>query len=398
MSTRNAFAFAPATKQALKARIAIEGVSGAGKTWTALTIARGLVGPDGRIGLIDTERRKASLYSGLFRFDTLPLDRFSPEILIDALAAASDHDACILDSFSHFWMGVDGMLEQVDKAAKAKAGGNNFGGWKEMRPVERRMMDALLAFPGHLIVTMRSKSDYVLETNDRGKIAPRKVGMKAEQREGFEYEFDLVGTMDLDNTIVFSKSRCPQFQGEVITKPTLQVGSDLAAWLADGDDSGPTALDLRDQALAVHITLDELVELGRSAKASGHAAAVVIDSTGETVTLEDLIRARWREVNQEQQRAKAAAAAADDDAWQKPAAASVPETPMVNDKQHKAMHANWNSLGYAGEENRQNRLDVTGRIISREITSSSQLTEDEADTVITALKERVRKQKAEARA
>lgn len=298
--------FAPATKKALKARIALEGISGSGKTWTSLTVARGLVGPDGRIALIDTERRKASLYADYFKFDTLPLDRYAPEILIEAVAAASDHDVCIVDSFSHFWMGVDGMLEQVDRAAKRSAGGNNFGGWKEMRPVERRMIDALLAYPGHMIVTLRSKSDYVVEVNDRGKNVPKKIGMKAEQREGLEFEFDVVGTLDLENTLVVTKSRCPQYSGAVIAKPTETLGADLAAWLADGEQSGPSALELRDHALEATATADELMSLYRTAERLGHLATAVIDEHGDTVTLADLIAVRGKEARARERAAEVA--------------------------------------------------------------------------------------------
>ena len=357
---RNSFVFTPATKTALKARIALEGVSGSGKTWTALTLARGMVGPTGRIAVADTERRKAALYNGVVtKFDHLALTTFDPSIMVDVLAAAADYDACIVDSFSHFWMGVDGMLEQVDRAGKSpKAGGNQFGGWKEMRPVERRMIDALLAYPGHLIVTLRSKSDYVIEVNDKGKNVPRKVGMKAEQREGLEYEFDLVGTLDLDNTLVFTKSRCPLFSGAVIAKPGEQVGRDIAAWLADGVDSGPSPLDMRDQALAAGVTLDELVELGRAAEAAGHSAAAVVDArTGNTVTLVELIRARWHEVKTQN---------------------------GPSDKRHSRMHDLWREAGYEGD--RDGRLSFTGEIIGRDVLSSKELTSTEADLVIERLK------------
>jgi len=280
--------FAKATKQALKARIAIEGPSGSGKTWTALVTARAL---GKTIALADTEHKSASKYADLFDFDTLHIDRFAPEVLIDILAAAASHDVCIIDSLSHWWMGTDGMLEQVDRAAKRSGGGNSFAGWKEMRPHERRMIEAMLAFPGHLIVTMRSKTEWVIEENDRGKKVPRKIGMKAEQREGIEYEFDIVAAMDQDNTLMVTKSRCPALSGAVISRPDEAFGKTLLDWLNSGETThGPSAEELRDEACDPALSVDELIALFKRADKLGLAATAITTDTGDTTTLGEFIR------------------------------------------------------------------------------------------------------------
>ena len=235
------FAFAKATKKAAKGRIAIDGPSGSGKTYTALTIA-GVLG--GRIAVIDTEHGSASNYADLFTFDTLHLHRYSPQILIDALTAAGSagYEVVVVDSLSHFWMGTDGMLEQVDKAAK-RAGGHGMSGWKEMRPVERQMVEALLAYPGHVICTLRVKTDWVEGENARGKRQMMKVGTKAEQREGLEYEFDLVASMDLNNELTVGKSRCPALSGEIVDRPGVAFAEMFKKWLDDGETAGPSAYD-----------------------------------------------------------------------------------------------------------------------------------------------------------
>jgi energy-coupling factor transporter ATP-binding protein EcfA2 len=242
------FAFTKATKKAAKGRIAIDGPSGSGKTYTALTIA-GVLGD--RIAVIDTEHGSASKYADLFNFDTLNLHRYSPQILIDALKAAGDagYEVVVVDSLSHFWMGTDGMLEQVDKAAK-RAGGHGMSGWKEMRPVERQMVEALLAYPGHVICTLRVKTDWVEGENARGKRQMMKVGTKAEQREGLEYEFDLVASMDLSNELTVGKSRCPALSGEIVDRPGIEFAKTFKAWLDDGETAGPSVYDrLNDQVL-----------------------------------------------------------------------------------------------------------------------------------------------------
>jgi energy-coupling factor transporter ATP-binding protein EcfA2 len=235
-------AFSKATKKAAKGRVALDGPSGSGKTYTALTMATVL---GGRVAVIDTEHGSASKYADLFDFDTLHLHRYSPQILIDALAAAGQggYEVVVIDSLSHFWMGTDGMLEQVDKAAK-RSGGHGMSGWKEMRPVERQMVEALLAYPGHVICTLRVKTDWVEGENSRGKRQMMKVGTKAEQREGLEYEFDLVASMDLSNELTVVKSRCPALSGEIVSRPGKDFAETFKAWLDDGEQAGPSVHEL----------------------------------------------------------------------------------------------------------------------------------------------------------
>lgn len=235
------FTFAKATKKAAKGRVALDGPSGSGKTYTALMLATNL---GERIAVIDTEHGSASKYADMFSFDTLHLERYSPQILIEALAAAAagGYDVAVIDSLSHFWMGTDGMLEQVDKAAK-RSGGHGMSGWKEMRPVERQMVESLLAFPGHIICTLRVKTDWVEGENTRGKKQMLKVGTKAEQREGLEYEFDVVASMDLSNELTVVKSRCPALSGEIVMRPGRDFAETFKAWLEDGEAAGPTIRD-----------------------------------------------------------------------------------------------------------------------------------------------------------
>lgn len=253
------FQFKPATKEQAKARVALDGPSGAGKTYTALTIATAL---GKRIAVIDTERGSASKYANEFVFDALELSYFSPTDLVEALAAAgaAGYDVVIVDSLSHFWSGSGGMLEQVDQAAKRAFGGNSFGGWKEARPMERQMVDALVAYPGHVIVTMRSKTDYVLETNDRGRQVPKKVGLKPEQREGLEYEFDIVGSMDHENNLVVTKSRARVLTNAVVRQPGIEFGQQIKDWLEDGTAVEPVE-DLISQAQRPDATFDDLKAL-----------------------------------------------------------------------------------------------------------------------------------------
>lgn len=283
-----AIEFKPATREASYARIALSGPSGSGKTYTALTLAHSLAD---KVAVIDTERGSASKYVGLngWQFDTVTPDSFAPLSLVEILGAASagGYGCVVVDSLSHYWMGVDGMLEQVDRRAK---GGNNFGGWKEVRPDERRMVDALVAFPGHVIVTMRSKTEYVIEENDRGKKVPRKVGMKPEQRDGIEYEFDVVGDLDHDNTLTVSKSRIHTLAKAIVSLPGEEFAQQIAEWLSDGVKV-PTVAEYRKQALSLE-SVGELRALFDEVHSHRLASAPTTDGEGRTGLLGDLIRHR----------------------------------------------------------------------------------------------------------
>jgi hypothetical protein len=225
------FAFRPASKAGRKARLSIQGMSGSGKTWTGLSIANGL-SEGKRFAVIDTEKGAASLYAGIggIEFDSCPMDRYDPRDLIRVLdaAAKAGYPTVFVDSLSHFWKGTDGTLDQVEKAS-SRYGGNKFAGWKDGTPIQNDMVAAILDYPGHVVCSMRSYTEWVL---DGGK--PERVGMRPEQRKGIEYEFDVAMAMDVDNRLEVLKSRCPALNRKAIDKPNgaRDIAAPLLAWLA----------------------------------------------------------------------------------------------------------------------------------------------------------------------
>jgi hypothetical protein len=232
------FAFRPASKAGRKARLSIQGMSGSGKTWTGLSIAHGL--SEGRkFAVIDTEKGAASLYAGHrgIQFDSCPMDRYDPRDLIRVLDAAAQagYPTVFVDSLSHFWKGTDGTLDQVEKAS-SRYGGNKFAGWKDGTPIQNDMVAAILTYPGHVVASMRSYTEWVLEN---GK--PKQVGMRPEQRKGIEYEFDLAVAMDLDNRLEVLKSRCPSLHRAVIERPNgaRDIAVPILAWLAAEPEAAP---------------------------------------------------------------------------------------------------------------------------------------------------------------
>ncbi|MCR4340481.1 MAG: ATP-binding protein [Gemmatimonadaceae bacterium] len=225
--------FTKAIKHESKGRIALCGPAGSGKTYTALVAATRLA--EGKpIAVIDTERGSASKYADLFAFDVMELQSHHPLRYVEAIteAAKAGYAVLVIDSISHAWMGKDGALEMVDRAAKRSSSGNSYVAWRDVTPLHNQMVDAMVSAPLHVIVTMRSKTEYVQEKDEKGKTTIRKVGMAPIQRDGLEYEFDLVGDLDWENTWVISKTRCPQYHQGVFSKPTPETFAVFAAWLS----------------------------------------------------------------------------------------------------------------------------------------------------------------------
>jgi hypothetical protein len=238
----NNMAFKEAVKRKLKARVAIDGPTGAGKTWSALKLARALVGKKGKIAVIDTEHKTASKYLGeaIDTFDVDEFESFEIPAYIKAIKAADGYDALVVDSLSHAWAGKGGALEKVDEAAAKIAATSrsgkqdNFGAWREITPMHNELVETLIRFPGHLIVTMRSKMAY--EKGADGKIV--KLGMQPIQRDGVEYEFDVVCDMDIKHNLIVNKTRCSALDHKMFKADKDGIGEALAKpllkWLNEG--------------------------------------------------------------------------------------------------------------------------------------------------------------------
>lgn len=241
--------FTKATRQKARLRLALTGPSGSGKTWGALLLAQGL---GGKIAVIDTERESASLYSHLTDFDTLNLAApFTPERYIEAIKAAeaAGYDTLIIDSITHEWSGVGGCLEMVDQIARAKYKGNTWSAWNDVTPRHRALLDAILHSPMHVIVTLRSKTE-TAQTEEGGRKKVVKLGMKAEQRDGFEYEMTVVLDLIHDgNFATATKDRTGLFSCANPAPITVDTGVQLKQWLEAGAEP-PKPAHLTDAQIA----------------------------------------------------------------------------------------------------------------------------------------------------
>lgn len=290
--------FTKATRKQRKLRMALIGPTGSGKTYSALMLARGVVGPTGRIAVIDTENYSASLYADAADFDVLNLTNFGPADYVDAIEQAekAGYDAVVIDSLSHAWIGIGGALDQVDKAqAKSEAAGrtaNSFTAWRNITPQHNKMVDKLVRANLHIIVTMRVKMEFVQEKDERGKTIVRKVGLQPVQRDGLEYEFDIVGDM-AEAVLSVTKTRCSIFHDAIITKPGQKEGAKLADWLNSGEAAPAPALPTpEEQKRAALAELFGTIRgvAAREGVAPGLVAAHIVNATigGKEITLEQL--------------------------------------------------------------------------------------------------------------
>lgn len=254
----NEFTFVPAEKVQRKARIAVIGPSGCGKTYSALLIARGLVGTEGKIAVIDTEHASASLYARITPFETLVLKApFTPSRYAQAAkaAAAAGYDVLVVDSMSQEWNGEGGILQMVE-ANKARIR-NDFAAWNGPSQEHEQLLETLVALPIHVISTFQSKTEYAM-TQDNGRTKVEKLGLGAVTRDGVEYRYDLVLEMTLDHKAVVTKSRISEFADQTIAKPDANLGARIAMRLEDGAAVEAPALQVvmsKDTRLAVEASV-----------------------------------------------------------------------------------------------------------------------------------------------
>jgi len=228
--------FKKAERKQTKLKIALTGPSGSGKTFSALLIAAGI---GKRIAVVDTENKSASLYAGMEKgplagiaFDLLEIDppytipRYTEAI---ETAEKEGYDVLIIDSISHAWTGEGGLLSKKE-ALDQRAGSNSYTNWAAITPEHEKFKAKILQADIHIICTMRSKQDYVLEQNEKGKSVPKKVGLAPIQRDGMEYEFTTVLDLAMDHHAKVSKDRTSLFDGEIF-KPAKETGKKIMAWL-----------------------------------------------------------------------------------------------------------------------------------------------------------------------
>jgi len=236
------FNLTEAKRSKAKLRLAIDGPSGSGKTYSALLIAYGLCGDWSKVAVIDTERESANLYADLCTGDAKYLTGqinvpYTPQKYLEALKACetAGMEVVIIDSLTHAWTAEGGMLDIHEEAVKKQRTANTYTAWADVTPLHRKLVDAILTSPVHVISTIRSDTEYSQEKDANGRTVVKKVGMKPQFRKGLDYEMTIVFSLEQSHRATISKSRISTFPVNEIVMPTVETGTKLLEWLNTGD-------------------------------------------------------------------------------------------------------------------------------------------------------------------
>lgn len=220
------------------------GFSGSGKTYSALRLSKGL---GKKIGLIDTENKRASYYSDDFDFDVINLEPpFSPERYIEAIDdfEKSDCDVIIIDSISHEWDGIGGCIEIAEEKTKNGYVKTGLMKWAKPKMRHKKLMNKILQCKKHIIICARAK-EIMEQAKVNGKTEILNKGFKILQEKSFGYEMFITLYMNNKHPIL---EKCPKG-----LLPSLDIkdneylsekhGEAIAKWLDGGIDVSDINID-----------------------------------------------------------------------------------------------------------------------------------------------------------
>lgn len=233
--------FQKVQRKSAKMRVALAGPSGSGKTLSSLYLAYGVTQDWGKIALIDSEHGRARFYAdrpdlqtGEFLYQELT-PPFTAERYIavaqEAQQAVGSDGVVIIDSFSHAWEGEGGVLDYKE-TVEQQVGKNSFSAWNDAGKKQNMLINTILSLDCHVITTLRTKTAYAMEQNERGKTVPVKLGLAPVQRENTEYEFDIV--LNIARNHVANASKDTTFLDTWSGIITSELGKSLKEWLDDG--------------------------------------------------------------------------------------------------------------------------------------------------------------------
>jgi hypothetical protein len=241
-----------AARKRAKIKMALQGPSGSGKTYSSLLIAYGLTGNWENIAVIDTENHSAELYAHLGPYKVLSLSApYSPERYTEAIdtCVKAGMEVVILDSITHEWENL------ID--FHASMAGNSFTNWAKVTPRHNAFVQKLIQTPIHVISTVRTKQDYVLNEKN-GRMVPEKVGLKSVQRDGLEYEFTLVFDLDMKNSATASKDRTGLFVGKPAELLSAETGKLIQQWCSTAEQ---IEVDEVSERIGSCLSMEELLTL-----------------------------------------------------------------------------------------------------------------------------------------
>jgi hypothetical protein len=266
-----------ATRTKAKIRLGLSAVSGGGKTYSAILIAKGLSNGDlSKVAIIDTENGSADLYAHMGNYNVLTLNApYTPERYIEAIKTCEDAgmNVIIIDSITHEWNGKGGILE-----IHSSMTGNSFTNWATLTPRHQKFIDAILSSKCHMITTVRRKQDYDLSKDSNGKTRVEKAGLKEETREGFEYELTANIELDIKHNATALKDRTGLFMDQPHFTPSEETGKKLLEWC----ENGTTTTEQKVELIKTKLNMEEIPAWVLTAEVKKEIHDLIKNSTLET--------------------------------------------------------------------------------------------------------------------
>jgi len=224
-----------AKREKIYVKVALMGTSGSGKTYSGLRLATGMVeeiekemGKKAKVLMCNTESSRGRYYANEFDYDIVDIDApFSPERFIEVIDFAVDngYDVLLMDSVSQEWEGKGGCLELHQQA------GGQYQDWKNVTPRHQKFINAIISSKIHIIATMRGKEQYEISKNEKGKNTVQKLGVGAQQRGGFEYEFTCTFLIDQKSSMAeYQKDNTHIFDTEGAVLLSEDYGRRIIQW------------------------------------------------------------------------------------------------------------------------------------------------------------------------
>jgi len=242
--------FKPATRKNTKSLIALYAPSGAGKTYSSLLMARGMAGDNGKIALIDTENGRGSLYADMIPggYDTFEMQTpFNSSAYVDAIETAENdnYDVIVIDSMSHEWEGIGGVLDQAT-AIEKRTGKKGLHCWGPPKQDHSLLIQKLLRSKTNIIICLRAKYKSKQGKDGRGKtVILKDDNISPIQAEDFIFEMTAHAEIRPDHTVNLTKCSHPDLRTCFPTSGpiTIEHGKMIAEWSKSDKSDTPQLMD-----------------------------------------------------------------------------------------------------------------------------------------------------------
>jgi len=229
------------------------GISGGGKTYSAIQLAYGLAGYNAaKVGVLDSENRRAGLMADILERSSRPTKErfmladlmapFSPGRYAEAILEFQQAgvEVLVIDSVSHEWAGIGGC-DDIANAPNRDGSDPKVARWNKAKREHKRFMSALLQSDCHIVACVRAQEKVKLGKDDKGKTIFIPIGLQPVQEKAFAFELT-ASVMVHDQGKRYDVLKCPDdllphFPGDRYI--TADTGYAMRQWVDGGGEVDP---------------------------------------------------------------------------------------------------------------------------------------------------------------